>query len=296
MKILFKHHLYFLLYMITVPICLSSQDIVGDGDLTVGGGDITFVDDINGISPKVITINNSAGDLIMKTLGAPGGILTLLRDGNILLENDDNDKVVEFEVNASNDLLINREQGGSNMMTVTEEGVIGLGTTNPATDHKIVIFQNPNESSIYIDNGQGAPNHGAYSVEVDALQDYNWKYFGLNQGAYINQSNGFAYTVFSDRHLKSNIESLSQVLDRVLQLRPKKYHFKNVNDIEDSKTMGFIAQEVEKLFPEMVSEKYGLKSLAYQDFGILAIKAIQEQQELIIALTERIKLLESKDK
>ena len=40
--------------------------------------------------------------------------------------------------------------------------------------------------------------------------------------------------------------------------------------------MGFIAQEVQQLFPEIVSEEQGTLGLSYKDFGVLAIKAIQE--------------------
>lgn len=59
---------------------------------------------------------------------------------------------------------------------------------------------------------------------------------------------------------------------------------------------GFIAQEVEKLFPDFVTTKGpdNMKAIAFQEFTIIAIKAIQEQQVLIVAQNERIALLEKK--
>lgn len=290
-----KTYLIFtIIYLSLANLSITAQDLVGDGDLTVGGGDIIFVDDINGPSPRSVLFSNGNGSLSFRTLGTPGGILTLLRDGNLLLENDDNNKTVEFEVTDVNDLMINKGAGGTHMMTITQEGTVGLGISNPATDHKLVIFQNAGESGIFFDNGEAGASHATYSVEVDVAKDYNWRYFGLPQGAYINQDNGFAYTTFSDGTLKKDIEEVGDVLERVLELKPKKYFFKNMESDSGRKTMGFIAQEVEKLFPELVSEKRGKKSLAYRDFSILAIQAIQEQQELINTLTRRIEQLEKR--
>jgi trimeric autotransporter adhesin len=46
---------------------------------------------------------------------------------------------------------------------------------------------------------------------------------------------------------------------------------------------GFIAQEVEKLFPAFVTTKGadGMKAIAYQNFSVVAIQAIKEQQVII---------------
>ncbi|MBV1924747.1 MAG: hypothetical protein KUG68_12045, partial [Flavobacteriaceae bacterium] len=56
---------------------------------------------------------------------------------------------------------------------------------------------------------------------------------------------------------------------------------------------GFIAQEVQKLFPELVSEKKNEQgdsflTLRYDAFGVLAIKTIQEQQKEIASLKEEV--------
>ena len=61
-------------------------------------------------------------------------------------------------------------------------------------------------------------------------------------------------------------------------------------------SIGFIAQEVEPLFPEFVGETNGTKTLAYANFGVIAIKAIQEQQELINAQRQTIEQLQEQMK
>lgn len=94
-------------------------------------------------------------------------------------------------------------------------------------------------------------------------------------------------TASSDISLKDNIEVIPNALDKVLQIRGVTY---NRNDIEDNpKHAGVIAQEVEKVLPEVVSEgKDGIKSVAYGNIVSLLIEAIKEQQEQIDKLKEKL--------
>ncbi len=104
----------------------------------------------------------------------------------------------------------------------------------------------------------------------------------------INRTTG-EYDANSDERLKSEIESMEGVLDDVLALRPTSYRFKRGSDA-DPRSIGFIAQEVREIFPELVHDhgEDGYLSLVYSNFGVLAIRAIQEQQELIDAKAGRI--------
>ena len=69
-------------------------------------------------------------------------------------------------------------------------------------------------------------------------------------------------------------------------------------EISEQKNIGFIAQEVQKYFPELVYQEYeeGYLSLHYPDFGIIAIKAIQEQQIQIENQQEEIEQLKEETK
>ncbi len=93
-------------------------------------------------------------------------------------------------------------------------------------------------------------------------------------GAYIRRSDG-VYVVNSDERLKRDIAAISGVLDRVLQLRPVSYHFRSAPE-GSPLSLGFIAQEVEPLFPEVVTEHAGMKGLAYSELVPVAIRAVQE--------------------
>ena len=88
----------------------------------------------------------------------------------------------------------------------------------------------------------------------------------------------------SDQRLKTDISSLDNVMDKVMQMSPKSYRFKS--DDAGERQIGFLAQEIERIFPEIVdydaeNDRY---ALSYTDFSVVAIKAIQEQQKEIEAL------------
>lgn len=80
----------------------------------------------------------------------------------------------------------------------------------------------------------------------------------------------------SDEKIKNNIESLGATLALLTQIDGKKYNFKH--DENNQTKIGLIAQEVEKFFPEIVSQQQGVKSVNYIALIPILINAIKEQQ------------------
>lgn len=118
--------------------------------------------------------------------------------------------------------------------------------------------------------------------------------FFLNGALKARINTSGTYSALSDERLKTAIEPLYPTLANVLMLSAKSYLFKDTPDA--MRSIGFIAQEVAALFPELVEGDpagEGLLSVNYSDFGIVAIKAIQEQQALINKLENRIAALEA---
>lgn len=104
---------------------------------------------------------------------------------------------------------------------------------------------------------------------------------------------GIYYTSMSarsDRRLKNTIVDLEpSMINNYLQLRPVNYYW---NDGSDNKKRqyGLIAQEVEKLFPEIVStatDSMQTKSVNYQALHALSLKVIQGQQAEIETLKKK---------
>jgi hypothetical protein len=105
------------------------------------------------------------------------------------------------------------------------------------------------------------------------------------------------YTALSDRNRKKNILAMKGVLESVLQLPAYSYHYLDSKDT-DRRVLGFMAQDVQQFFPELVYQRYDrditnpLLTMDYSGFGVIAIKAIQEQQKIIETQNEKIKSLE----
>jgi hypothetical protein len=97
-----------------------------------------------------------------------------------------------------------------------------------------------------------------------------------------------SYVSSSDERLKTDINSLPGILDKLMQLQPKTYQYTASADA-NRRSYGFLAQDVEKLFPEFVfSSENGIKGIAYSNFSVIAVKAIQEQQQQIEEQKQRI--------
>jgi hypothetical protein len=86
----------------------------------------------------------------------------------------------------------------------------------------------------------------------------------------------------SDARLKKEIQSLQIDPLKILQLRPVEFEWKNPKASVQGPQLGFIAQEVEELFPEMVeTDASGYKSIDYSKFSVLLISFVKEQNKTI---------------
>ena len=82
----------------------------------------------------------------------------------------------------------------------------------------------------------------------------------------------------SDARLKTNVETITNALDKVLALRGVMFD----RIATGNREMGTIAQEVEAVIPELVfTDENGIKSVAYANTVALLIEAIKEQQSQI---------------
>lgn len=104
----------------------------------------------------------------------------------------------------------------------------------------------------------------------------------------------------SDRALKENIVTLPSQLEKVKQLNPVSFDWKEkAEDGSTESSIGFIAQEVEELYPNLIrtpaadsdaeeASTTQYKSLNYAVMVSILTKAVQEQQTLIESLETRL--------
>jgi hypothetical protein len=95
----------------------------------------------------------------------------------------------------------------------------------------------------------------------------------------------------SDRKLKENIVNSSDKLTDLCKIKIRDFNWKESR--EKTKQIGWIAQEVQEVFPEMIFEDSGNLAVKYSEFVPILIKSVQEQQTIIEKLLKRIEALES---
>jgi hypothetical protein len=107
----------------------------------------------------------------------------------------------------------------------------------------------------------------------------------------------------SDARFKTNITPIENPLQKVLQLRGVNFDWKTTEfparSFSENRSVGFIAQEVEKVLPEVVqTEKNaeGYKSVQYDKVVALLVEAIKDQQKQIDSLKAELKKQRKKRK
>ncbi|MFH2143557.1 MAG: tail fiber domain-containing protein [Bacteroidota bacterium] len=194
----------------------------------------------------------------------------------------------------------NTSSGGSNQLAINNgSGIpliygefntkrIGIYDESPSANLHIKQY-GTNEEGLAIEN-DGDTDIWAWEIGGN---DLNLSFNGVDMG-YWNDLDG-SYILYSDKRLKKDIEVVNEsLLTKVLKLEVVNYHMINADE-NSEKSIGFIAQDVQVLFPELVRQSEDdFLSLNYNDFGIISIKAIQEQQKIIENQNKRIEDLEAK--
>ena len=98
-----------------------------------------------------------------------------------------------------------------------------------------------------------------------------------------NITTDLALVVTSDARYKKNITPVSDAQEKLSELNPVNYDMRGdafpSKGFNDKKQWGFIAQEVEKIMPELIhADKDGYRSMNYTGIIPLLTKAVQEQQ------------------
>ncbi|WEK18148.1 MAG: tail fiber domain-containing protein [Candidatus Pedobacter colombiensis] len=147
-------------------------------------------------------------------------------------------------------------------------GKDNLGNHTAAENIKLSVFSISNNGA----NGQGL----TFDTQGNA---------SFGQDLTIN---GNLYTP-SDRNLKTHIETLTTVLQKINQIRGVSFEYKDQTKYATGVKIGVIAQELQKVYPEMVTKgKDGFLKVDYTQLTGMLIQAVKEQQKEIDALKIRM--------
>jgi hypothetical protein len=188
--------------------------------------------------------------------------------------------------NAGGKVII-REDGSDRIAIVG--GNVGIGDTTPS--YKLDVngtgrfTGSLTASSLTLSSGMSVTGTASFNSSIMAYHDLT--VYGT-------------FTNMSDRALKTDIAAINvSSLDKLTSLQGVTYRF--INDEQRTMRTGFIAQDVQKIFPELVSESdegLGIKTLELIPHLVEAIKEqkviIDKQQETIANLDARLKALEER--
>ena len=166
---------------------------------------------------------------------------------------------------------------------ITASGNVGIGTTAP----KNLLHVNGKISTPWIQfNNLLVGSLGWHIYDNDTTDTLYILQGSANNGVYLANGGG-SWTSWSDIRIKNTINPISGALNIINQLNPVTFYYKSDIKYEFLKS-GFIAQEVQTILPDLVSDslysnEYGSNLLGVETTGFIPfiIKAIQEQNEII---------------
>lgn len=205
---------------------------------------------------------------------------------------------------------------GRDVLTLTGIGLVGVGNSNPSATLDVLSGASASLPQIRarVNTSDYVRMRMANTVSTNSYWDIasitsnlttananmNFYYFHANQGGWNILSlngNGNAtlygtLTQNSDERLKKNITPINKPMETLNQLNG--YHYQWKDEWREANTQtGLLAQEVEKVMPELVKEdEKGIKSVNYNGlipYLLEAVKTLNEENKTMRKEIERLK-------
>lgn len=117
-------------------------------------------------------------------------------------------------------------------------------------------------------------------IALDGLNDNHIYLDGNGNGDFTGTISAFSVNQTSDKRLKKDITTLTSGLAMVNRLRGVRYNW--IDESKPENKIGFIAQEVEKVLPELVTTKAdGFKAINYAEMTAVLVEAVKELSQQI---------------
>lgn len=199
-------------------------------------------------------------------------------------------------------LVVYDETAAAWRMVIDSSGNFMVGTISPTARLTVVESANAVASDFYTSGGavgtpcmyvKKQPNNGTTSqVYIQFLFNNASSGNGQING---NGSGAAAFGSYSDRRLKENIVDLPSQLPNIMALRPVEFDY--IESEGGGHQTGFIAQEMQEVYPDAVGERAPdgmLTVTGWSKTEARLVKAIQEQQAMIEELKAKVAALEVK--
>jgi hypothetical protein len=192
---------------------------------------------------------------------------------------------------------VNNGAGQQERMRIDYSGNLLVGTTDVSASAGEGIKLRASSNAKTISTVSSRSTSADEGITMWSTGANTWRFY-VGWGGQINATSN-TINAISDQRFKENIRDLDDGLSKVMELRPRKFDWKEGKGADIKDDRGFIAQEFEEVFPDLVGEwkdeapegEEPYKAVS-QDLIPTLVKAIQEQQTLIESLTARIAALE----
>jgi hypothetical protein len=245
---------------------------------------------------QIIASTTSSVSLELNSTDANGGYLSFKRNGNgygyvgsayhLVIGGSNNDIALAGLTN----IIFSSGASLNERMRITSGGRVLMGGTSDNGLGTLQVWHPTGGAGLFLRNGSdlvlepaSLPNNlaGFYN-DYGSIQAF----VGGATGAYCN---GTTWVNGSDARLKKDINIISlNGLDTVSLLRPVSYKF--ISDEKQKERIGFIAQEILEILPQVVDDTSGeYLGIDYGSISAILVKAIQELKAEITIISNKIK-------
>jgi hypothetical protein len=199
---------------------------------------------------------------------------------SFVVRNNTNGSTEYMRLTGNGQLFFTRSSGSTDVINIEAySGFSGRG---------ILLNMDGQGDAITIGGGGGSQN--AINVTNSSKKVIISNLGGSGNRAVYSDASGTLTNSSSDGTLKTNVNPILYGLNSVLKLNPISFNWKDTEKFGTQREIGFLAQEVQEIVPEVVSvsEDTGILGIGYGALVGLLVEAIKEQQSQIDELKKRI--------
>ena len=234
--------------------------------------------ELRSYGPLSITAGETYGssNLTLKTYNAGDIVADLTGTGRFRLNGADTTLLFDTKTATDTDFWMGVIDDAS--ASDNDIFVIGKGLTNNTNNYLTIA------SSGFV--GLGLNSSSAPSAMLDVNGGARFR--GISSSAYVGALNystgGYLTTATSDARLKTNVTTIDNALDKVMQLRGVTFNWLDPNVTK--RMTGMIAQEVEQVMPELVFQNPndGYYGMFYGETTGLLVEATKELNTKLLAM------------
>lgn len=268
----------------TVSVTVNPSGYVS---LSTGGTTWGYLNGLGSYLPQLTALQISASNVsstqvelssgTIANLGGPGG--NFIASGTT-------------SVSASSAGNIKFTTANNQRMLIDSSGRVGIGTASPGRLLELettlpVIRLSDQDSAAgaatsYIEFYESGGTRTGYMGDSNAtphiyIASVSGSIIALSNLGTCTYSSGASWSCTSDLRLKDRVQPLQKSLEKIIQLQGVSYHWRKDNSV--MKHIGLIAQDVQKVFPEVVSVDDASKMLTL-DYSALISPMIEAIKEL----------------